>query len=1304
MQASVLSGLSGPCPSPGGPTQSRGANRFYQKPGIFRSSKMRAASASPMRLSTTSHVPLEKLVFSAMRHLPAPILVLNSSKTVVFANEAIGALLGIKRRARDDHFEDFSDVQTRLRGQALCQVGVDMLQDGLLTWVSWDAFLDSVAMEPRDTWGKKKNDHGGSHPTTNFDNVPGTPSPTLASSPIQDIAVDVVIRETGPERLSDIPTPGTCAHDHQIHATMIVTAWEFADQQTYFTLTFTARSAAAPTPPDAASGMDPQETSGPERARAREGHRRSISLDDDLVMLSSTQFPPPRPPTRPSRRGPLSHLQKLTMMKDAVLNTTDAPIFAMWKDGSASFPNRAARSMFSEDSRLKNTPRGLAGVSHWDVYNEDFSRKLDTEETPICTLLRTEKPFSGVRFGLYVGPERRPRVFEARGELIRDSSTGEVVAGLVIMSDITRFTDEISEIKEYGEARFQQICDTMPQLVWTTDGIGGFDFFNSRWLEYTGLRLDMSTGDSWTSVVHPDDRAAVRDRWIYCTETGEPYSVEYRIQNTGGDYRWFLGRANPLRRRDTGEIYKWFGTCTDIHEAMEASLAAQRMQQQLSTVITHSQVTLFTVDIDRRLLMFEGALALDAKWKQPFNSEDQVRPEWFIGENVYEVFARMGHDIPARERLDFLQPIEDVFSGKEAKGVREHTIHDRWYRTQFIPMWAKSSLEGTATYIEGVIGVIMDVTELKQQEAALEEEGIEKRQAIANETAAREANRLKSQFLANMSHEIRTPISGVLGMAELLAASAVDREQREYLGNIQRSAGALLTVVNDILDFSKVESGQLEVEEVEFSLSSMISGVQSMLNFIASRKELEVHYDVPHDMDNSFMVIGDPGRVRQIIMNLITNSIKFTDKGYVRFTIAKEGGAETDPSVTVRFTVEDSGIGMTDEVKAKLFQPFAQGDPSTARKFGGTGLGLTICKNLLDLMNGRIAIDSSPGKGTTTTFWIPFRKALDQEVGSIAPTIDTLSDRLQWEMSLLCNTSEYTDVFMSPTKLVNGEKIKEPPPVVKVPVVEKQPTIMMPSVSEQDLPMSERSGVHVLIVEDNAVNQRITTKFVTMLGFQMAAVWNGKEALDYIRDAQEGKNTKPNIILMDCQMPVVDGYKCTHALRHHAPFKEYAKDILIIAMTASAIQGDREKCTRAGMDDYLSKPVRSKTLEKMLIKWCLTRRPLPEDPTEDPEISASDCPESLEHVESDAISGLDLSNLEDGGLSSPTSETTLGPHTPGYARDGSFGEVSWDGPTRRPSEDVSGPWSRMPEEGDVLEIKSVERAPDRRGMSGVPEL
>ena len=367
-------------------------------------------------------------------------------------------------------------------------------------------------------------------------------------------------------------------------------------------------------------------------------------------------------------------------------------------------------------------------------------------------------------------------------------------------------------------------------------------------------------------------------------------------------------------------------------------------------------------------------------------------------------------------------------------------------------MYGKKTTKGKTTeesYIEGVIGVVMDVTELKVQEEAVQKQSKEKRKAMANEAAAKEANRLKSQFLANMSHEIRTPITGVLGMADLLAGMKLDPEQREYVDNIQSSATSLLTVINDILDFSKVESGRLDIEEVQFSLSVIVKEVGRMLQFAVERKNLDFRLDIGDDIGNDLVVIGDPGRVRQILTNLLTNSIKFTNQGYVNFSVVKE--KETSDTIEVRFTVEDTGIGIQEDVRKKLFQPFSQGDASTARRFGGTGLGLTICKNLLDLMHGRMTLDSKVGSGTTASFWVPFSKPQGPAEEDLAHA-GAIPDRLQSELSMSCNSSEYDQILGNPPTSDPGQ-------------VRRSRSGRSPPI-EQELPQSERAKIHVLVVED----------------------------------------------------------------------------------------------------------------------------------------------------------------------------------------------------------------------------------------------
>jgi CheY-like chemotaxis protein len=510
----------------------------------------------------------------------------------------------------------------------------------------------------------------------------------------------------------------------------------------------------------------------------------------------------------------------------------------------------------------------------------------------------------------------------------------------------------------------------------------------------------------------------------------------------------------------------------------------------------------------------------------------------------------------------------------------------------------------------------MDVTELKLKEADIEQQAREKQRLMASEAAAKEASKLKGQFLANMSHEIRTPITGVIGMAELMLDLELGDEQREYTENIYRSANALLTVINDILDFSKVESGRLDIEEVQFSLSVVVRDVNKMLSFAAERKNLEFSSEISADIENDLAVLGDPGRVRQIITNLLTNSIKFTNQGYVKFSVLKE--KETADTVEIKFVVEDTGIGIDEDVRKRLFQPFSQGDASTARKFGGTGLGLTICKSLLELMRGRMTLKSTIGSGTTATFWIPFNKPNNADANLVR--IDPLSDRLQSDMSVSCNSSEYEQLLNTlPAEMASGGLIDRLKPTSRG----HKKKHSNGGEGSPEKPAVDRSKVHVLVVEDNAINQQIATKTIKKLGFSVSAAWNGREALDYLMAAQQGTQPKPNIILMDVQMPVIDGYKTTHLLRHHLPYKTYVMDVPIVAMTASAIQGDREKCRKAGMDDYLAKPVRGKILEKMLDLWASRDRKIHLTSVSSEGSEMSQCSDAGEHCDNADIPGVE---------------------------------------------------------------------------------
>ena len=358
-------------------------------------------------------------------------------------------------------------------------------------------------------------------------------------------------------------------------------------------------------------------------------------------------------------------------------------------------------------------------------------------------------------------------------------------------------------------------------------------------------------------------------------------------------------------------------------------------------VIDHAKITLWATDKEKRLILHEGRRFTKA------DAEPIGTPE--IGRNVFDVFAEAMSETSLGLRQDFERPMNEVLAGVVPDEMVETAMSadNRWYRTRFVPLQRvrrDGGIDGDLV-VDGVVGLSMDVTELKKREEELRERDRENGKLLAQSEAAKEASKMKSQFLANMSHEIRTPIAGVIGMAELLldeTEASLTRDQRECAENLQRSANGLLTVINDILDFSKVESGRLDIEEVQFDLNVVVRDVNKMLSFAAERKGL-TFIDETQELQR-LKVIGDPGRLRQILTNLLTNSIKFTSEGHVKMGV--QILKENSDKVTVKFLVEDTGIGIEEDVRKRLFQPFSQADSSTARRFGGTGLGLTISKNV----------------------------------------------------------------------------------------------------------------------------------------------------------------------------------------------------------------------------------------------------------------------------------------------------------------------------------------------------------------------
>jgi two-component system sensor histidine kinase/response regulator len=733
--------------------------------------------------------------------------------------------------------------------------------------------------------------------------------------------------------------------------------------------------------------------------------------------------------------------------------------------------------------------------------------------------------------------------------------------------------------------------------------------------------------------VDPAQRKAFSEK---ITRDGFVKGEEIELQTLKG--RRFWGSISAIMRKDKmGQVF-FDGVIEDITDRKRAEEHIQRERILLRTLIDNLPDAIYVKDTACRKTVANRA---------DVQNMDRASEAEVLGRDDFELF-------PREAAAKFYADDQHVIQSGQPVLNREEYFFDahsqqRWLLTSKVP------LRDERGQVIGLIGIGHDITAMKRTEEEL-------RQA---KEAAEAASRAKSEFLANMSHEIRTPMNGVIGMTGLLLDTPLTREQREFAETIRSSGETLLTLINDVLDFSKIEAGRLSLEVLDFDLRELVEDTAEILALRAQQKGLEFICLIEPSVPS--LLQGDPGRLRQILTNLAGNAIKFTPQGEVSIHVRL--ASTTADQATLRFAIIDTGIGIPPDKLDILFAPFMQVDASTTRHFGGSGLGLSISKRLVELMNGRIGVESIAGQGSQFWFEVPLGKAPGAARAAWKPAAhisgkqvlvvdDNATNRRVFTLLLQswdCPCDEASNGPSALEKLrrahatqrpfhlalldmhmpgMNGEElarsIKAEPALANIPLVLltslsergqgerlkemgfaavltkpiKQSQLYQclalvlghpaapleyptkPFVSGQTLHTARKRRFRILLAEDNMTNQRVALAMLQKLGYRADAVANGREAIRSLE-------TIPySLVLMDCQMPEMDGYEATRLIRDPHSSVQF-HDIPVIAMTAYAMQSDREKCLEAGMSDYISKPVQPRELAEVLTRWLGHEEPRP---------------------------------------------------------------------------------------------------------------
>ena len=770
-----------------------------------------------------------------------------------------------------------------------------------------------------------------------------------------------------------------------------------------------------------------------------------------------------------------------------ILDTLADGVYTTDLQGVITYVNAAAERL------LGWRAQDLVGRNAHDVlhHSRPDGTPFAAADCPLNTALRAGNTTHGEDHFVHKNGHHLPVSFGAKPLKLK----GALVGSLLSFQDITE------RLAAQTQIRLQQAAlDAAANVIVITNRAGLIEYVNPAFTRTTGYSAAEALGQT-TQILKSGEQDAEFYRAMWQTlMSGQPWEGELSNRRKNGEVYPEQMTVTPIT--DNGEITHFVAIKRDISEEIRTRTRLKLIESAIA-------------ETDQGIHIMDAVPHPGGPLIQYVNA-GFCRITGYSAEEC--VGARAGLVRGSQTDPAKMQRIMDSIA--QGDSITIEMDYQRKDGTPYVGEVHLSPVHNDKGQVTHYVGLLTDIGLRKQAEAALLEA---RDQALEN-------SRLKSEFLSTMSHEIRTPMNGIIGMTDLLLDTPLDAEQREFTSIVRDSAQSLLVIINDILDFSKIEAGKLDIDSTDFSIAQVLGGTLELLSARAQEKSLSLTSHI--DPTLPALVMGDPVRLRQVLLNILGNGIKFTHQGGISISVQRDAQA-TEP--TLRFEVTDTGIGIPLQVQAKLFQSFTQADSSTTRKYGGTGLGLAISRRLVELMGGQIGVLSQPGQGSTFWLTLPLIPA-----DNLAPYF-------------------INDAALAPT----------PPTAPLAPL--------------QAVAGAAASRPIILLAEDNPVNQRLAQAQLAKLGYTLQIVDNGQKAVDLLAQSQRGEAPAFAAVLMDCQMPVMDGFEATAAIRRAQQAGEWRTPI--IAMTANAMQGDRERCLAAGMDDYLSKPIQIDLLQSLLVQW-----------------------------------------------------------------------------------------------------------------------